>query len=116
MGITVQELTTKFHNITDSEIAKLVGKQNFKDNDIIPLNNFATSSKLAYKIFAAQREGLSFLGFLKGQDKINVAKNAGITLLQDNSNNIFCGISKPQCYKPSLSPAQSIFISNHRTA
>ena len=110
MGITVEELRTKFHNISDSEITKLVGKENFKANDVIPLNNFATCSKMAYKNYVAQKEGQAFLGYLKGQEKINVAKNAGITVLPGNVHiNPFVAASQQQMNATVIPMGQSLF-------
>ncbi len=115
MGITVKELSTKFHNITDSEIRKLVGKSEFKDNDVIPLNNFAACSKMAYKNFAAQKEGQAFLGYLKGQEQINVAKNAGITVLPGNSHvNPFVIGSQQQMNATVIPMGQSLFSMNKK--
>lgn len=115
MGITVQELTTKFHNITDSEIAKLVGKENFKDSDVIPLNNFAECSKMAYKNFAAEKVGKTFLGYLKGQEQINVARNAGITLFPANATvNPFVPATQQQMNSTVIPMGQSLFSMNRR--
>lgn len=85
MGITVKELCKKFTNIKDSEIAQLVGKKNFTQTDTIPLNNFAKCNDLKYKNFAAEREGQGFIKLLKGQQQVEVAKNAGISLQPANT-------------------------------
>ena len=113
MGITVKELSTKFHNITESEIRQLIGKSEFKDNDIIPLNNFATCKNMAFKNYAASKEGLSFLELLKEQERINVAKNAGLTILPGNAHiNPFTNTS-PQYMNATVIPmGQSLFAMN----
>lgn len=85
MGITVKELCQKFTEIKDYELKQLVGKSNFSDNDVIPLNNFAQCTKMKYKNFAAEREGKGFVNLLKGSQQIEVAKNAGITLAPANN-------------------------------
>lgn len=85
MGITVKELCKKFTEIQDYEIKQLVGKSNFTENDVIPLNNFAQCQKMKYKNFAAEREGKSFINLLKGSQQIEVARNAGINLSPANA-------------------------------
>ena len=93
MAITVKEFCKRFTTVKDSEIATLVGKSHFTNDDIIPLNNFALCSKLEWKDFAANREGNTFINLLKGKDQIEVAKNRGtklkpISFNQNGNNNI----------------------------
>ena len=72
--------------------------------------------------FATQKEGLSFLGYVKGQEKFDLAKSAGITnpfgnmqmsmLTNTQPTNPFAPSHQHQMSMASIPMGQSLFTVN----
>ena len=88
MSITVEQLGNKFKYLKSSDFKYLTGKssENIKDDDTVSLSKLAKYNKRDIQIFAAKKEGTPFLGMLKGENRVNIAKETGINDDKNVSN------------------------------
>jgi len=87
MSITVKQLSNQFSYLKFEDFKYLTGKSsNIKDDDTVSLGKLAAFNKKDIQIFAARKEGVSFLGLLKGENQVDIAKGAGIKGDKNTSN------------------------------
>ena len=88
MSITVGDIYKQFPTFRQEDMIKLMnGKTDFNGRDTVSLQNIAAFKgqyDMELSVFAAKKEGKSFVGRLNGSKLENVQKETGI---QANKNN-----------------------------
>ena len=88
MAITVKDLFQYDANFDPVKIRRLTGKTNYKKTDTVDLSRLAALNDKDLSVFAARKEGKSFLGSIQNDDmRTQVADASGMNNKQTEKNN-----------------------------
>ncbi len=81
MSITVKDLFQYDPNFDKAKIQRLTGKKNYKKTDTIDLSRLAGLNDKDLSIFAAQKEGKTFVNYIQDDNmRTQVSDAAGVKI------------------------------------
>ena len=94
MSITVKDLFQYDPNFDKAKIQRLTGKKNYKKSDTIDLSRLAGLNDKDLSIFAAQKEGKTFVNYIQDDNmRTQIADASGVKIddkkeNKSNANNV----------------------------
>ncbi len=88
MTITVKDLFQYDPNFEPAKIRRLTGKSNYKKSDIVDLSRLAALNDKDLSVFAAKKEGKTFLNSIQDDNmRVQIANAAHIKNEEKTQNN-----------------------------
>lgn len=88
MTITVKDLFQYDPNFEPAKIRRLTGKSNYKKSDIVDLSRLAALNDKDLSVFAAKKEGKTFLNSIQDDNmQVQIANAAHIKNEEKTQNN-----------------------------